>query len=255
MDDLDSLAVNFIQLPPRALALALCNAAYLAWAEDPERNYAESYELAQRAVALDARYPVARFVLGLVCAWTGRSDRALTEYREAGDLNPSHAVAHVMLGHMLAYTGQPEETIPLVEKGIRLSPSDPRLFMWLPALACAHYQLRQYEEAVVAGRRSWTLNRNWPLGLTNVVAGLAQLGRLEEAQAALADLKRLDPNLSFVRTTLQRLYTYQAGIDHLLDGLRKSRLRIADNSPRGCGLGVRVDAGARSLQKQRIPNY
>ena len=55
MDDLDSLAVNFIQLPPRALALALCNAAYLAWAEDPERNYAESYELAQRAVALDAR--------------------------------------------------------------------------------------------------------------------------------------------------------------------------------------------------------
>jgi adenylate cyclase len=205
-----------------ALALALCNAAYLAWAEDPERNYAESYELAQRAVALDARYPAAHFVLGLVCAWTGRSERALTEYREAGILNPSYAVAHVMLGHMLAYTGHPEETIPLVEKGIRLSPSDPRLFMWLPALACAHYQLRQYEQAVVVGRRSWTLNRNWPLGLTHAVAALAQLGRIEEAQAALADLKGLDPNLSFVRTTLQRLYAYQAGIDHLLDGLRKA---------------------------------
>jgi adenylate cyclase len=205
-----------------ALALALCNAAYLAWAEDPERNYAEAYELAQRAVALDARYPVARFVLGLVCAWTGRSDRALTEYREAGNLNPSYAVAHVMLGHMLAYTGHPEETVPLVEKGIRLSPSDPRLFMWLPALACAHYQLRNYEESVVAGRRSWTLNRNWPLGLTHAAAALAQLGRIEEAQAALADLKGLDPNLSFVRTTLQRLYAYQAGIDHLLDGLRKA---------------------------------
>jgi adenylate cyclase len=205
-----------------ALALALCNAAYLAWAEDPERNYAEAYELAQRAVTLDARYPVARFVLGLVCAWTGRSDRALTEYREAGNLNPSYAVAHVMLGHMLAYTGHPEETVPLVEKGIRLSPTDPRLFMWLPALACAHYQLRNYEESVVAGRRSWTLNRNWPLGLTHAAAALAQLGRIEEAQAALADLKGLDPNLSFVRTTLQRLYAYQAGIDHLLDGLRKA---------------------------------
>jgi Flp pilus assembly protein TadD len=94
--------------------------------------------------------------------------------------------------------------------------------MWLPALAVAHYQLRQYEQAVVVGRRSWTLNRNWPLGLTHVVAALAQLGRIEEAQAALADLKGLDPNLSFVRTTLQRLYAYQAGIDHLLDGLRKA---------------------------------
>src|SRR6516164_5591685 len=205
-----------------ALALALCNAAYLAWAEDPERNYAEAYELAQRAVALDARYPVARFVLGLVCAWTGRSDRALTEYREAGNLNPSYAVAHVMLGHMLAYTGHPEETVPLVEKGIRLSPSDPRLFMWLPALACAHYRLRNYEESVMAGRRSWTLNRNWPLGLTHAAAALAQLGRIEEAQAALADLKGLDPNLSFVRTTVQRLYAYQAGIDHLLEGLQKA---------------------------------
>ena len=69
------------------------------------------------------------------------------------------------------------------EKGIRLSPSDPRLFIWLPALAGAHYQLRHYAEAVEAGRRSWTLNRNWPHGLRYVVAGLAQLGRIDEAQA------------------------------------------------------------------------
>ncbi len=32
--------------------------------------YSEAYELAQRAVALDARYPNARFALGLVCMWT-----------------------------------------------------------------------------------------------------------------------------------------------------------------------------------------
>ena len=53
-----------------ALAMAVCNAAYLGWADDAERNYAEAYELAQRAVALDARYPIARFALGLVCMWT-----------------------------------------------------------------------------------------------------------------------------------------------------------------------------------------
>ena len=73
--------------------------------------------------------------------------------------------------------------------GIRLSPSDPRLFMWLPTLAGAHYQLRQYGEAVEFGRRSWSLNRNWPHGLRYVVAGLAQLGKIEEAQAALTELK------------------------------------------------------------------
>jgi tetratricopeptide (TPR) repeat protein len=205
-----------------ALALALCNAGYLAWAEDAESNYAESYDLAQRAVALDARYPAARFALALVCAWTGRSDRSVAEFEEAIHLNPSYAAAHVILGSMLTYRGRPQDGITLVEKGLRLSPSDPRLFMWLPPLAAAHYQLRHYPEAVEVARRSWTLKRNWQQALPYLVAGLAQLGHIDEARAALADLKELDPNLSMARTTLKRLYQDQAGIDHLLDGLRKA---------------------------------
>jgi adenylate cyclase len=205
-----------------ALALAVLNAAYLAWAEDPQSNFAESDELAQRAVALDARYPVSHFVLGLVCIWTGRPDRAMAEYQEAINLNPSYAAAQVMLGAVYTYRGQAEEALALIEKGIRLSPSDPRLFIWLPLLAGAHYQLQEYTEAVEIGRRSWTLNRNWPAGLTYVVAGLGQLGRIEEAEAALADLRRMDANLSFIRTTLRTQYTHQASLEHLLDGLRKA---------------------------------
>jgi adenylate cyclase len=205
-----------------ALAIAVCNAGYLAWAADAEANYAEAYELARRAVALDARYPNAHFALALVCAWTGRFDRSAAEYGKAANLNPSHAAAHVMLGSNFTYRGRPQEGITLVEKGIRLSPTDPRLFMWLPPLAAAHYQLRHYTQSVEIGRRSWALNRNWPIGMTYVVAALAQLGQIDEARAALADLKGLDPDLSLVQTTLQRLYQDQAGIDHLLEGLIKA---------------------------------
>jgi adenylate cyclase len=165
---------------------------------------------------------MARFALGAVCMWTHRSDRAIAEFQEAINLNPSFAAAHVLLGQMYLYGGRPQETITLAEKGIRLSPSDPRLFIWLPALAGAHYQLRHYAEAIEMGRRSWTLNSNWPAGLTYVVAGLAQLGRLEEARAVLVDLKGVDPNLSFVRGTLHRLYEDRTAIDHILDGLRKA---------------------------------
>ena len=127
-----------------------------------------------------------------------------------------------MLGSNFTYRGQPEEGVALVEKGIRLSPTDPRLFMWLPPLAAAHYQLQHYAQSVEIGRRSWALNRNWPIGLTYVVAGLAQLGQIDEARAALADLKGLDSSLSLVKATLQRLYRDPAGIDHLLGGLRKA---------------------------------
>jgi TolB-like protein/class 3 adenylate cyclase/Tfp pilus assembly protein PilF len=205
-----------------ALAIGVCNAGYLGWAENAERNYEESFELAQRAVALDARYPNAHFALALTCMYTHRPERAIAEFEEAIGLNPSFANAYAVLGHMLTYAGRPEETIPLVEKAIRLSPSDPRLYIWLPALAAAHYQLYHFDEAIEAGRRSWTLNRNWPVGLRYVVAGLAQLGRLEEAQAALADLRGIDTDLGSVERLLRLLFRDAAAVDHIVDGLRKA---------------------------------
>lgn len=201
------------------LAIALCNAAYRGWADDGS-NYVEAYELAQRAVTLDARYPPAHFALGLVCMWTHRPDRAMSSFQEAINLNPSYAPAHVLLGQMHLYRGRPEEAIALAEKGLRLSPKDGRLFMWLHALAGAHYQLRHYPQAIEAGRRSWMLNRNWPPGLRYVVAGLAQLGRIEEAKAALEELKLLDANLAVVEGNLRRLYEDPAAVNHILDGLR-----------------------------------
>jgi adenylate cyclase len=206
------------------LAIALCSAAYLGWVKNAEHNYLEAYDLAKRAVSLDARYPAAHFALGLVCMYTRRSDRAMAALREAINLNPSYAGAHVLLGWMYLYRGQPEEALGLAERGICLSPRDPLLFMWLPALAGVHYQLRRYDEAVEIGRRSWNLNRNWPAGLRYVVAGLAQLGRTNEARDALEDLRQLDTDLAFVESLALRLYADSGSVDHILDGLRKAGL-------------------------------
>jgi adenylate cyclase len=155
--------------------------------------------------------------------YTHHSDRAIAEFGEAIKLNPSFAAAHAVLGHMLTHVGRPEETIPLVEKAIRLSPNDPRLFIWLPALAAAHYQLRHYDQAIEAGRRSWSLNRNWPVGLTYVTAALAQLGRMEEARTALADFKQLRrTDIVGWERNARRVFTDTAAVDHIRDGLRKA---------------------------------
>jgi TolB-like protein len=205
-----------------ALGIAVCNAGYLGWADDEERNYEESFQLAQRAVALDGRYPTARFALALTSMYTRRFDRAVAEMRQAIDLNPSYAQAYAILGHMLTYAGQPEETIPLVEKAIRLSHGDPRLFMWLAALAAAHYQLRHYEQAVEIGRRGWTLNRNWSSGLTYTIAGLGQLGRIAEARAVLPDYQKLHANLASWETLVRRVFQNPAAVDHIADGLRRA---------------------------------
>jgi tetratricopeptide (TPR) repeat protein len=205
-----------------ALSIALTITAYLSWTENPERNYEQAFELGERAVALDARYPNAHFALALICMWIGRTERSAAEFEEAIKLNPSFAAAHAVLGVVLTFLGKPEAGVESIEKGVQLSPRDPRLYIWLSGLAAARYQLREYSQAVEIARRSWALNRNYITGLTYVVAGLAQIGNIEEARTALAELREVDPKLAAARTTLQRLYKDQAGIDHLLDGLRKA---------------------------------
>jgi adenylate cyclase len=205
-----------------ALSIALSSAAMVGWADNADARFEDAYVLAQQAVTFDPRYPNAHFALGLACMWTRRSNRGITAFEEAIKFNPSFAASHVLLGQMYLYAGRPEEAIEQAEKGIRLSPTDPRLFIWLPALAGAHYQLRHYQEAVEAGRRSWSLNRNWPHGLRYVVAGLAQLGKIEEAHVALAELKRADANLEISANVLRRVYPDPAAVDHIVEGLRKA---------------------------------
>jgi TolB-like protein/tetratricopeptide (TPR) repeat protein len=204
------------------LAITLCNAAYLGWADNAEANYAEAYQLACRALYLDPRYPTAQFAFGLVCLWTQRTDRALAAFRDTIALNPSYAAAHVLLGQMHLYRGDLAEAISMTEKGIRLSPRDPRLFIWLPALSGAHYQLGQYEQAIDFGLRSWDLNRDWPAGLRYAAAALGQLGRTAEAQRVVRDLKLLGQTVDFIEANLRRLYADAAAVDHILQGLQKA---------------------------------
>jgi tetratricopeptide (TPR) repeat protein len=79
--------------------------------------------------------------------WTGRTEIGVPAMQDAIALNPSFAAAHARLGFLLNYCARAEEAAEYVLRAIRLSPYDNRMFLWLPALAGAHYQLRNYEEA------------------------------------------------------------------------------------------------------------
>jgi adenylate cyclase len=208
-----------------ALAHAIRNAGVLGWAADPGRNYAEAFTLAERAVALDGRDPTARFVLGLAATNVKQSELAIAQMRQAITLNPSFSAALVNLGQLMNYAGHPEEAIDLIERGMRLSPTDPRLFMSLHSLAGAYYQVHKYHEAVEAGRRAWALNRSWTVGLRYLVAGLGQLGRLEEAAAALAELQPIEPALAYVAGVCRIYYQLPEDVDHIIEGLRKAGMQ------------------------------
>lgn len=205
-----------------ALSVCLSQSMLSGWAEDPQRTITEAFELGQRAVFLDARDPLTHFALGLASLHKQQIALAMRAMEEAVRLNPSYAVAYVNLSNLNNYVGRPDKAFEFITRALRLSPNDPRVFMWMPALASSHYLSGRYEQAVEAGRYGLAIKPDYLHSARYVVAGLGQLGKLDEAEAAIATLRRLDASLADTAAFLGRYYVDQKSLEHILEGLRKA---------------------------------
>ena len=93
-------------------------------------------------------------------------------------------------------------------------------------MSWAHYGAGRYEEAVDWAKQSVRLNPDAFIVHRALAASNAQLGRIDEARAALAEVLRLDPNLTLEKVKRQ---TAAVGwdpdvIEPYIAGLRKAGL-------------------------------
>jgi hypothetical protein len=65
----------------------------------------------------------------------------------ASNRNSVHAL--FALGQCKLYTGSIEQTIPLVERAMRLSPRDPTLGVWYETIGLAHLLQSRTDEAII----------------------------------------------------------------------------------------------------------
>jgi len=87
---------------------------------------------------------------------------------------------------------QPEAAIEAVERARRLSPFDPYTFNAL-FIAIAHLAARRFEQAIEWADRALHDQPRLVGALRVKVAGLAHLGRLDEARAELSRVLAIDP--------------------------------------------------------------
>jgi TolB-like protein/DNA-binding winged helix-turn-helix (wHTH) protein len=85
---------------------------YLAWWGRDK----EALEFATRARDLDPVSPHARQNFGLVHYFARRYDNAITQFREALDLDPNFGQAHVMLGRSYIAKGLPDRAVEELER-------------------------------------------------------------------------------------------------------------------------------------------
>ena len=120
----------------------------------------------------------------------------------------------------MIFSGRPKEGIEALERSIRLDPR--RAAVRFNQIALGLYFLAEYKAAVEAANRAIRSFPEFPNSYRWLAAALGQLGRIEEAKAALERAITIAP-ASFEMYIRQRVPWHRPQDHaHMLEGLRKA---------------------------------
>jgi TolB-like protein len=184
-------------------ALAHARAAYCynhrksnGWMVDRALEISMAAKLARRAIDIGREDAVALAYGGHVLAYVvGDLDNGAAFVDRALVLNSNLAAAWASSGWTKICFGLPDVAIDHEARAMRLSPLDPRLFVWQFCTALAHYCAGRHQEAVSWAESSLREQPHFASAMRVLAASLAQEGRLAEAQKATARLRTAYPGL------------------------------------------------------------
>jgi adenylate cyclase len=190
------------------------------------RSIAEAQEsgekLARRAVELDQADAEARVCLGVLSLGRGDYDGALAETKTALAISPNLASAYGWFGATLIFSGRPTEGLAALQTRIRLDPLNPTLATHLNQVALGLYFCGDYVAAVEAAKRAIRSYPDYPAPYRYLAAALGQLGRSEEAKAALCKVIALAPGAFDMYIRNRVPWMRREDHDHLVEGLHKA---------------------------------
>jgi adenylate cyclase len=186
--------------PQLALARAqkaLITALSIRWGIlDSVELVAEAHADAETALAMAPNQSEVLGAAGCAIADLGEPGRALPILERAIEENPGNAQAWAGLGATQLLLGRLEAGIESLRRGLRISPADYRRSVWQTALASALARVKTYEEALEVAYAACRSDLNFYPPRIVLAGVLARLGRDGEAASALAEAKRLRPQLS-----------------------------------------------------------
>jgi TolB-like protein len=149
-------------------------------------------------------------------------------FRDAAErtiaLNPMDGSTVEYMGHLIAFSGDWERGCEVAERARQLNPNHPGWYWALPFLDA--YRKGDYRSA-----RTFILKGNQPghfFMQALLTALYGQLGEREAAEKKLRKLLSLKPDFALIgRNEFGKWYLPEL-VEHLIDGLRKAGLEIAD---------------------------
>ena len=182
-------------------------------------------EAATRAAELDPQSEWTHLALARSHFFHRYSDQFFFEAERAVTLNPNNADILATAGLFIAHAGKWQRGLALVEQAMALNPSYP---LWYhSAFIGDHYAKHEYDAALARARQMSMPGFYWTHLYFACIYG--QMGDEEAAKAAVAELLAVYPNYAEAAyENLRRWYHDEEHIAHIIDGLRKAGLDIAE---------------------------
>jgi tetratricopeptide (TPR) repeat protein len=168
-----------------------------------EADFLRAEDLATRTMAASPNSPLSHYAKATLLRAQRRYAEAIPEYEAVLALDRNRVFAFFALGQCKLFTGSIEETIPLIERAIRLSPRDPELGVWYQNIGQVHLLQSRTVEAI-----NWLekARNRWPaqsLIRGQLASAYGLSGETERATAELAEARRLSGDDRF--SSLARL--------------------------------------------------
>ncbi|MEE8235831.1 MAG: hypothetical protein V3R53_03485 [Gammaproteobacteria bacterium] len=206
------------------LAFLWTHKAINCWADSKRDLYAEALAAVDQAVELG---PSDTSVLALASQslmWLGDPGRAFALVERAVTLEPENLPNKARLGNALVHFGKAEKGLEHIDTAINLGPKEHIAPPWhYHFRAHALNQLGQYEKAEESAQIAVDVMGGAPPPWFVYVNALAENGKLQQAHAALAELRRLSPQMTFehLERVFQTAYVSEENAERHLAGLRK----------------------------------
>jgi len=192
-----SLFERALALDPRSidaqswLAIVLTSRVLDQMTDTAAADIARAEKLSGQALAASPHSLLGHYAKAQVLRAQGRYKEAIPEYETVLAINRNWVGAIANLGQCKLFTGSIEETIPLVERAIRVSPRDGQIANWYWRIGVVHLVQSRFDEAILWFEKSRSANLEYPLPHVFLASAHSLKGEIEYAAAELAKARRL----------------------------------------------------------------
>ncbi len=183
-----------LQLDPQlarayvGLADVQCYLIDLGSAPSVEEALSKMMEAGKKAVQLDPDDGATHYALGLAYNFHGKLEQALAEFDRAEALSPSDADLLLNIAWAISYFSEAARAVSLADRSLALNPHYPDWYN--QGLGVLHFFAEQYDKSI-----KYLLLVKEPVAVDYgfLAMAYAYLGRTGKAEAAAANVNKLDP--------------------------------------------------------------